>query len=143
MGFVCARLIMLLADPRPYMGWYWPLAVAGGVVVAIALPWALVRAARGQARWAAWPMLGYTALVVGGMRYFLSLRFTPPVSVSGGASGVLPPPPLWLVLEVGGLSAVAVTIAAITALILAVTVEVLAPGPMRRWLRALRARRRP
>jgi hypothetical protein len=137
MGYVCARLIVLLADVRPYTGWHWLLAVASGIVIAVALPWAFVRGARGSARWSGWLLLGYTVAVVGGMRYYLSLRFTPPRSVPA----VLSPPPPWFVLEIAGVSAEALTIAAITLLILAVLVEVIAPGLVGGWLRAQRTRR--
>jgi hypothetical protein len=41
---------MLLADVRPYVGWYLLLAVACGIVVAVGLPWMLVRGFRGSAR---------------------------------------------------------------------------------------------
>ena len=135
-GWACARLIVLLADVRPYTGWYWLLAVASGIVIAVALPCAFVRGARGSARWSGWLLLGYTVALVGGMRYYLSLRFTPPRSVPV----VLPPPPPWFVLEIAGLSAVTLTFVAITLLILAVMVEVIAPGPVGGWLRAQRTR---
>lgn len=137
MGFICARLIVLLADVRPYTGWYWLLAVASGIVIAVALPWAFVRGARSSARWSGWLLLGYTVALAGGMRYYLSLRFTPP----GSVPAVLPPPSPRLVLEIAGLSAVTLTVAAITLLILAVMVEVIAPGPVGGWLRAQRTRR--
>jgi len=131
MGYVCARLIMLLADVRPYIGWYLPLAVAGGIVVAVALPWAVVRGFRNSARWPGWLLAAYIGALVAGMKYYLSLRFTPP----GNVPARLSPPPLWFLLEVAGLSAVAFMVAAITLLILVVTVEVIAPGPTGRWLR--------
>jgi hypothetical protein len=137
MGYVCARLIALLADVRPYIGWYLLLAAGIGTVIAVAVPWALVRGARGSARWAIWLLTGYIVVLIGGMRYYLSLRFTPP----GSVPAVLPPPPLWFVLEIAGLSAVAVTVAAVTLLVLAVLVEVVAPGPVGRWLRARLTRR--
>jgi hypothetical protein len=137
LGYVCARLIMLLADVRPYIGWYLPLAVACGIVVAVALPWIVVRGFRRSARWPGWLLLGYTGSLVGGMRYYLSLRYTPPSSVPAA----LPTPPWWFVLEIAGLAAVAFTVAAVTLLVLAVLVEVIAPGPVGRWLRAWRTRR--
>ena len=137
MGYICARLIVLLADVRPYTGWYWLLAVASGIVIAIALPWAFVRGARGSGRWSGWLLVGYTAALAGGMRYYLSLRFSPP----GIVPAVVPPPPPWFVLEIGGLSAVTLTFVAITLLILAAMVEVIAPGPVGGWLRARRTRR--
>jgi len=136
MGYICARLIMLLADVRPYTGWYWLLAMASGIVFAVALPWALARAARGSARWPGWLLVGYTVALVGAMRYYLLLRFTPPSSATA-----LPPPPPWLVLEIAGLSAVTLTFVAITLLILAAMAEVIAPGPVGRWFRAKRAHR--
>jgi hypothetical protein len=139
LAWASAKLILLLADVRPYTGWYWLLAVAGGVVIAVGLPWALVRAARRPARWAGWLLLGYTGALVGGMRYYLSLRFTPP----GSVPTVMPAPPPQLVLEIAGLSAEALTFVAITVLILAVMVEVIAPGPVGRWLRARRKPRPP
>ena len=137
MGFICVRLIVLLAEARPYTGWYWPLAVAGGIVAAVSLPWALVRTLRGSARWAGWLLVGYVAALGGGMRYYLGLRFTPP----GGVTAARPSPPLWLVLDLAGLSAVTFTFAAITLLVLAAMAEVIAPGPVGGWLRAQRARR--
>lgn len=132
MGYICARLIALLADVRPYMGWYWLLAVAIGIVIAIALPWALVRLARSPARWPGWLLVGYAMALIGGMRYYLSLRFAPPSTVPA----VLPPPPPGFVLKIAGLSAVTVTVATIALLILAVLVEIAAPGRIGRWLRA-------
>ena len=128
---------MLLADVRPYVGWYLLLAVACGIVVAVALPWFLVRGFRASPRWAGWALLVYIGALVGGMRYYLSLRYTPPSSVPA----VLGPPPWWFVLEITGLAAVALTVVAITLLILVVLVEVIAPGPIGRWLRAWRTRR--
>lgn len=77
--------------------------------------------------------------LVGGMRYYLSVQFTPPSSVPA----VVPAPPPRLVLEIVGLSAEAFTVVAITVLILAVMVEVVTPGPVGRWLRARRKRRPP
>jgi len=133
-GWASAKCILLLADVKPYTGWYWLLAVAGGIVIAVALPWALVRAVRGPARWTGWLLVAYTVALVGGMRYYLSLRFTPPSSVPA----VLPAPPPQFVLEIAGLSAEALTFVAVTLLILAVMVEVIAPGPVGGWLRARR-----
>jgi hypothetical protein len=132
MGYVPVRLIELLADVRPYIGWYWLLAVASGIVVAVALSLPVVAGFRSSARWLGWLLLGYTAALIVGMRYYLSLRFTPPRSVSA----VLPPPPAWFVLEIAGLSAVALIVVAITLLILAALVEVVVPGSTGRWLRA-------
>jgi hypothetical protein len=106
---------------------------------AVALPWALVRGARGPARSAGWLLLGYSMALVGGLRYYLSVRFTPPSSVPA----VVPAPPPQFVLEMAGLSAEALTFVAITLLILAVMVEVIAPGPVGRWLRARREPRPP
>jgi hypothetical protein len=73
MGYICARLIVLLADVRPYIGWYWLLAVASGIVVVVAPVWAVVAGFRSSARWPGWLLLGYIAALVGGMRYYLSL----------------------------------------------------------------------
>ena len=137
MGWVCVRLIALLADVRPYTGWYWLLAVATGIVVAVVLPWAVVLVARSPARWAGWLVAGYPVALVAGMRYCLLLRFTPPRR----APAALPPPPPGLVLEIAGLSAVAFTVAAITLLLLAVMAELVAPGPIGRRVRAWRGRR--
>jgi hypothetical protein len=138
-GWASAKFILLLADVRPYAGWYWLLAVAGGIVIAVALPWALVRAARSPARWTGWLLLGYTIALVFGLRYYLSVRFTPPSSVPAA----LPAPPPQFVLEIAGLSAEALTLVAVTLLILAVMVEVTAPGPVGGWLRARRKPRPP
>jgi hypothetical protein len=137
LGYVCARLIILLADVRPYVGWYLLLAVACGIVVAVALPWILASGFRASPRWAGWLLLVYTGALVGGMRYYLSLRYTPPSSVPA----VLPPPPWWFVLEIAGLAAVAFTVVATTLLTLVVLVGVIVPGPIGRWLRAWRTRR--
>jgi hypothetical protein len=138
LAWVSAKFILLLADLRPYTGWYWLLAVAAGIVIAVALPWALVRAARRPARWPGWLLLGYTMALLGGMGYYLPLRFTPPGSVP---AVVVPAPSPQFVLEIAGLSAEALTWAAITLLVLAVLVEVIAPGPVGRWLRARRKTR--
>jgi hypothetical protein len=137
MGYVDARLIMLLADVRPYVGWYLLLAVACGIVVAVAIPWLFASGFRRSARWSRWLLFGYIVALVGGMRYYVSLRFTPPSSVPAG----LPSPPWWFVLEMAGLAAVAFTVAAITLLIFVLLVGVSAPGPLGRWLRAWRTRR--
>lgn len=148
-GWASARFSLLLADARPYAGWYWLLAVAAGIVIAVGLPWALVRGARSPARWArgrasaarwaAWLLLGYALALLGGMRYFLSARFAPP----SGALGAQPAPSAPFVLELAGLSAETLTFAAITLLLLAVMVEIIAPGPVGRWLRARRPSRPP
>ena len=141
-GWASGSFVVLLADVRPYTGWYLLLAVVVGIVIAVALPWALVRAARGPARparWARWLMVGYIVALVGGLRYYLSVRFTPPSSVPAA----VPAPPPQFVLELAGLSAEALTFAALTLLILAVMVEVIAPGPVGRWLRARRKPRPP
>jgi hypothetical protein len=111
--------------------------VASGIVVAVALSLAVLAGFRSSARWPGWLLLGYTAALVGGMRYYLSVRFTPPRSVSA----VLSPPPAWFVLETAGLSAVALIVVAITLLILAALVEVAVPGSTGRWLRVRRTRR--
>jgi hypothetical protein len=133
-AWASAKFILLLADVRPYTGWYWLLAVAAGIVVAVALPWMLVRWALGPARWAGWLMLGYPIALAVGLRYYLSARFTPPSSVPG----VVPAPPPLFVLEMAGLSAEALTFVVVTLLMLAFMVEVVAPGRVGRWLRARR-----
>jgi hypothetical protein len=56
---------------------------------------------------------------------------------------VRPAPPPQLVLEIAGLSAEALTFVALTLLILAVMVEVTAPGPVGGWPRARRKPRPP
>jgi hypothetical protein len=137
MGYISTRLIVLLAEVRPYLGWYWLLAVASGIVIAVALPWAFVHGARSTARWAGWLLIGYTVALAGSVRYYLWLRFTPPISVPA----VLPPPSSWFVLKIAWLSVVTLTLAAITLLILPVMAEVIAPGPVGGWLRAQRTRR--
>ena len=152
-GWGSAKLILLMADARPYTGWYWLLAVAGGIVIAVGLPWALVRGARSPARgarsparrarglagWVGWLLLGYTVALVGGMRYFLSVRFIAPSSVAA----VQPAPSPQFLLELAGISAESVTFVAITLLLLAIMVELIAPGPVGRWLRARRKGRPP
>ena len=127
-GWVCDRFIMLLADVRPYVGWYWLLAVAGGIVIAVALPWAAIHGVRRSARWLLWLLLGYIMALAGGTQYYLSLGFTPPSSVPA----VLPPPSLQTVLEIAGLSAVTLTYVAITLLLLAVMVDAIVPGRIAR-----------
>jgi hypothetical protein len=136
LGYFCARLIVLLADVRPYTGWSWLLAVAGGIVIAVAVPWALVRGLRGSARWPGWLLGGYVIALVVGMRYYLSLRFTRPPPGSAPA----PPRPRF-VLEMAGLSAVTLTIVVITLIVLVATAEVIAPGPVGGRIRAWRERR--
>jgi hypothetical protein len=140
MGYICGRLIELLADVRPYMGWYWLLAVAGGVVTAAGVPWAFVAAFRGSVRWPRWllpsVLIVYVIALIVGMQYYLGLRFTPPAT----APAVLPPPPFGFVLKIAGLSAMAFTFVAITLLLLACLVAVIAPGPIQRWARAWRHR---
>ena len=134
---------LLLADVRPYTGWYWCLAVAAGIVIAVAPVWALsrgtvwaraARAARapGPAGPAGcWP--GTSVVMAGGIKYYLSLRYTPP------PSGVtVAPPSALFVFEMAGLAAETLIMAAITLLLLAVTAEIIAPGPVGRWLRSLR-----
>jgi len=132
-----AKFVVLLADTRPYTGWYWLLAVASGIVLAVGLPWALILGARRPARWAGWLLLGYTAALAGFLRYYLSVRFTPPIGAAPTA-----PPPLF-VIELVGLAAEAVTFAVISVLLLAVMAEVIAPGPVGRWLRSRRWNRAP
>src|SRR6202012_3682190 len=53
----------------------------------------------------------------------------------------LPQPPLWFAVIIAGLSAVALTIAAIAVLLLVVLLEAIAPGLVAGWLRARRIRR--
>jgi len=134
-GYICARFIMLLAEARPYAGWYWLLAVASGLVIAVALPWALLRGAGRPARWPGWLLVGYTVALAGGMQYYLSLRFTPPGSIPAS------PPPLPFVLEITGLTAVTLTFAVLTLLVLAAVAAIVAPGSVGGWLRAQRSRR--
>jgi len=55
---------MLLADVRPYVGWYLLVAVVCGIVVAVALPWILVREFRASPQWAGWALLIYTGTLV-------------------------------------------------------------------------------
>ena len=140
-GWGCARFAVLLADVRPYTGGYWFLAIAAGIVLAVGPPWVLARgtrlARRGPARWAAWLLVGYTVALVGGIKYYLSLRYTPPPA---GAI-VLPPSPLF-VFEMTGLAAETLVLAAATVLFLAVMAEVIAPGPVGGFVRA-RFRLRP
>ena len=42
-GWASARFAALLADVRPYTGWYWYVAVAAGIVIAVAPVWVLSR----------------------------------------------------------------------------------------------------
>lgn len=137
-GGACAKMIWLLADLRPYLGSYWLLAVIAGIVAAIALPWIVLRGLnRSASRWAGALLVGYVCALGGGMRYYLMLRFRRPRSVPA----LLPPPPPWLVAEIAGLAAVALTFVAITLLLLAVSAEIIAPGPVGRRLRAWRGGR--
>jgi hypothetical protein len=139
MGYVCARFIVLLADVRPYMGWYWLLAVVAGIAIAAGLPWAFIRGARrSSGRWQGWALAGYVLALGGGLKYYWSVRFNaPPV----GVPVVLPQPPLWFALVVAGLTAVTLTYAAITLLLLVVLAEVIAPGHVGGRIRAWRVRR--
>ena len=138
-GYACFRYIALLAPVRPYMGWYWPLAVTAGIAVAIGLPWAFVRQARGSAgRWPGLAVAGYVLALGAGMTYYWGVRFNaPPV----GVPATLPQPPLWFALVIAGLSAVALTVAAIALLLLVILVEAIAPGLGAPWLRAWAIRR--
>jgi hypothetical protein len=145
-GWACARFAALLADVRPSTGWYWYLALAAGIVLAVVPPWILshgtawARADRGRrpARWARWLLLGYTIVMLGGIKYYLSLRYTPPPS----GAAIAPPSPLF-VLEMTVLAAETLIFAAITLLLLAVTAEIIAPGPVGGWLRARFNRKAP
>jgi hypothetical protein len=138
-GYACFRYIALLANVRPYMGWYWPLAVAAGIAVAVGLPWAFVRKARSSSgRWQGLAVTGYVLALGVGMPYYWGVRFNaPPV----GVPVALPQPPLWFALMIAGLSAVALTIAAIALLLLVALVEAIAPGLVAGWLRARGIRR--
>ena len=142
-GWASARFAALLADVRPYTGWYWYLALAAGIVIAVAPVWVLsrraaraaraARGARGTARWPGWLLAGYVLVMAGGIKYYLSLRYTPP------PSGVtVAPPSALFVFEMAGLAAETLIMVAITLLLLAVTAEIIAPGPVGRWLRSLR-----
>ncbi len=147
-GWACARFALLLADVRPYTGWYWFVAVAAGIVIAVAPVWVLSRATvwaraaraarggRGTARWPGWLLAGYVLVLIGGIKYYLSLRYTPP------PSGVtVAPPSALFVFEMAGLAAETLIMVAITLLLLAVTTEIIAPGPLGPW-RAAHARER-
>lgn len=57
-------------------------------------------------------------------------------SGSGTSPVALPQPPLWFALVIAGLSAVALTIAAIALLLLVILVEAIAPGLVAGCLRA-------
>lgn len=139
MGYVLVRYIALLADVRPYMSWYWPLAVVAGIAVAAGLPWAFFRKARGSSgRWQGLAVTGYVLALGAGMTYYWGVRFNaPPV----GVPVALPQPPLWFALVIAGLSAVALTIAAIALLLLVILVEAIAPGLVAGWLRTWGIRR--
>jgi hypothetical protein len=146
MGYGCFRYIALLANVRPYMGWYWPLAVAAGIAVAVGLPWAFIRKARNSSgRWQGLAVAGYVLALGVGMPYYWGVRFNaPPV----GVPIALPQPPLRFALMIAGLSAVALTIAAITLLLLVILVGTIAPGlfagPLRVWgIRRASAPRKP
>jgi hypothetical protein len=121
------------------MGWYWPLAVAAGIAVAVGLPWAFIRKARSSSgRWQRLAVTGYVVALGCGMTYYWGVRFNaPPV----GVPVALPQPPLWFALVIAGLSAVGLTIAAIAVLLLVILVEAIAPGLGAQWLRAWVIRR--
>lgn len=135
LGYACFRYIALLADVRPYMGWHWPLAVAAGIAVAAGLPWAFVSKARSSSgRWQGLALTGYVLALCAGMRYYWGVRFNaPPV----GVPIALPQPPLWFALLIAGLSAVALTSAAIALLLLVTLVWSIAPRLVAGRLRAL------
>jgi hypothetical protein len=135
-GYICARLIVLLAEATPYAGWYSLLAIAGGIGIAVGVPWALVRGTR-SALWPTWLLIAYTMALCGGMKYYASLQFSRP----GSVHGVLPPPSPWFVLQLAGLSAVTLTFVAFTLLLLVIMAIAIAPGPVGGWLRAMRPRR--
>jgi hypothetical protein len=136
MGYFCFRYIALLANVRPYMGWYWPLAVTAGIAVAVGLPWAFVRQAHSSSgRWPSLALTGYVLALGAGITYYWGVRFNATVPVA------LPQPPLWFALVIAGLSAVALTIAAIALLLLAILVQAIAPGLVAGWLRAWSIRR--
>jgi hypothetical protein len=145
-GWACDRFAALLADVRPDTGWYWYLALAAGIVLAVAPPWILshgtarARADRDRrpARWAPWLLLGYLIVMVGGIKYYLSLRYTAPPA---GAT-IAPPSPL-IAIEMTVLAAETLFLAAITLLLLAVAAELIAPGPVGGWLRARFNRKSP
>ena len=138
-GYACFRYIALLANVRPYMGWYWPLAMAAGIAVAVGLPWMFVRKARNSSgRWQRWAVTGYVLALGAGMPYYWGVRFNAPPA---GVPATLPQPPLWFALIIAGLSAVALTIAAIALLLLVVLVEAIAPGLVASRLRARGIRR--
>jgi hypothetical protein len=154
LGWASARFWALLAEARPYTGWYWPLALAAGIAVAAAPIAALRFGLRATARparrpaspasqasqaspvrrrvgWAGWLLLGYAALWLVGVKFYLSVRFIPPPP----GVPVAPPSP-WFVLEMTGLAAEAVILAALTLLLLLVMAEIIAPGPVGGWVRA-------
>jgi hypothetical protein len=138
MGYICARMCMLLADVRPYLGWQWYAAVAGGIVVAIALPWALFAGFRGGlARWTGWLLIGCMAALTFGLHYYLGVRFTPPLY----GPAVLPAPRLLFLLLLAGLTVEALTYAAVTLLMVLVLAWLIAPGQLERWRQARRSRR--
>ncbi|HEX3515379.1 MAG TPA: hypothetical protein VHT26_15405, partial [Trebonia sp.] len=146
MGYACFRYISLLANVRPYMGWHWPLAVAAGIAVAVGLPSAFIRKAHSSSgRWQGSALTGYVLALGAGMTYYWGVRFNAPLV---GVPVALPQPPLWFALVIAGLSAVALTIAAIALLLLVILVEAIAPrlfaGPLRVWsIRRVSAHRKP
>ena len=76
-GVITAVMFRLLARTCAYLGLDAVLPVAVGTAAAIVVPWGYARGARRDVT-ARWPMLllvGYTCALVGGMRYYLGLKF--------------------------------------------------------------------
>lgn len=134
MGLCCARLIQLITEVAPYLGWSWLIVLAGGVVLIVAPIWALAIGLKRWARGAHWLSVGYAAAVIIGARYYLPRRFTPPRIAPGQP---LPPPPLWFDLQAAGLLAITAIVVATTLLLVLTAAETIAPGQVKPWLRAI------
>jgi hypothetical protein len=139
-GVITALMFRLLARTCAYLGLDAALPVAAGFAAAIVVPWSYARGARRDvtARWPMWLLVGYTCALVGGMRYYLSLKFH--------HAGPRPPglPPLAFQAQLAGLAAEVLTWAFLTLLLVVVTVLVVVPSarlPRLRRLMSARSRR--
>jgi len=138
-GVITAVMFRLLARTCAYLGLDAVLPVAVGTAAAIVVPWGYARGARRDVT-ARWPMLllvGYTCALVGGMRYYLGLKF------HHAGPRPLGLPPLAFQAQLAGLAAEVLTWAALTLLLISLTILLLVPaGRLPRLRRLMSARPR-